>query len=95
MEPSSRPPNDPSRASVHQDDGAADALRAELAEVEAELARARRAAELALDLVAEQEQRLAQVRALADMAEWASSAEPEAADREPTIRVSDLRHALR
>ena len=73
-------------------------LHAEVARLKAELGTAERARELALDLVDAQEQRLADVRALADLAEWAAAADsgPGAQpSTEARVRVSDLRRALR
>jgi hypothetical protein len=94
VEAGSRPPNDPSSASLHDGSAGVRDLDARLADMEAELSQAHRAAELALELVAEQERRLAQVRALVDLAEWASSQDAPGALEEPAIRASDLRRAL-
>jgi len=70
------------------------ALRDELTQLRDELARSERALELALEVVNDSERRLSQVRALADLAEWAPVVVPSGRSGEPTIRVSDLRRAL-
>jgi predicted outer membrane protein len=70
-------------------------LEAQVRRLETELSTADRARDMALELVADHEQRLAEVRALADMAEWAANIDPAPSHSEASIRVSDLRRALR
>lgn len=75
--------------------GEVERLRAELARLRGELAASEQARDMAVDLAQAQEQRLAEIRALVDMAEWADSIEPRAGGAEPSVRVSDVRRAMR
>ena len=68
-------------------------LEAEIRTLRATVRATERARDLALAEIGRCEARLARARALADLADWADSAEGAGGD--PTVRVSDLRHALR
>jgi phage shock protein A len=69
-------------------------LESEAAALRSELAVAERARDLALDEITRYEERIAQVRALVDLAAWATEADDQPTEREPTIRLSDLRRAI-
>jgi hypothetical protein len=57
-----------------------------------ELAATERARDLALEMLAESEERLARVRALLDLAEWAR--DNDRGEGSASVRTSDLRRAL-
>ncbi|MDQ6851485.1 MAG: hypothetical protein M3070_16400 [Actinomycetota bacterium] len=69
-------------------------LRSELVQAHAELADTVRARDLAFAQIAAQDDRIARVQALADLADWAAGQEL-ANLTQPTVRVSDLRRSLR
>ena len=69
-------------------------LEAEIRNLRARLRATERARDLAVAEIERCEARLARARALADLADWADSTEGDGRG-DPTVRVSELRHALR